>query len=174
MRHGETDWNARHLFQGQVNTSLNEKGREQARKARERVRELGLSFDCVYSSPIDRAAQTIEIVTGLDRSQIHLDDRLKEMDLALWMRLPLKRIRLRSDIFSTSRPLMKRRRVRRRLRSWKRVFLHFCRIFAKIIRARVFLSAVMAVPCAFFLCCSDICLWMRYGIRESGTVLLLN
>ncbi|MGO5205963.1 histidine phosphatase family protein [Bacillota bacterium LCP21S3_F9] len=80
MRHGETDWNARHLFQGQVNTSLNEKGREQARKARERVRELGLSFDCVYSSPIDRAAQTIEIVTGLDRSQIHLDDRLKEMD----------------------------------------------------------------------------------------------
>ena len=80
MRHGETDWNARHLFQGQVNTSLNEKGREQARKARERVRELGLSFDCVYSSPIDRAAQTIEIVTGLDRSQIHLDDRLKEMN----------------------------------------------------------------------------------------------
>ena len=63
MRHGETDWNARHLFQGQVNTSLNEKGREQARKARERVRELGLSFDCVYSSPIDRAAQTIEIVS---------------------------------------------------------------------------------------------------------------
>ena len=77
MRHGETDWNARHLFQGQVNTSLNEKGREQARKARERVRELGLSFDCVYSSPIDRAAQTIEIVTGWERSQIHLDDRLK-------------------------------------------------------------------------------------------------
>ena len=80
MRHGETDWNARHLFQGQVNTSLNARGIEQAEKARERVKKLGLTFDAVYSSPIDRAARTIEIVTGLDRSQFHLDDRLKEMN----------------------------------------------------------------------------------------------
>lgn len=80
IRHGETDWNARHLFQGQVNTSLNEKGEEQARLARERVQKLGLSFDAVYSSPIDRAARTVEIVTGLSRSQFHLDPRLMEMN----------------------------------------------------------------------------------------------
>ncbi len=80
IRHGETDWNARHLFQGQVNTSLNEKGEAQAANARERVKELGLSFDAVYSSPIDRAARTVEIVTGLPRTHFHLDDRLKEMN----------------------------------------------------------------------------------------------
>ena len=45
MRHGETDWNARHLFQGQVNTSLNEKGREQARKAENLRKHAGLLID---------------------------------------------------------------------------------------------------------------------------------
>ncbi len=80
IRHGETDWNARHLFQGQINTSLNEKGEQQAREARKRIQELGLSFDAVYSSPIDRALRTVEIVTGLDRSQIHTDARLLEMN----------------------------------------------------------------------------------------------
>lgn len=80
IRHGETSWNARHLFQGQVNTSLDENGEEQARKARERIRELGITFDAVYSSPIDRAARTVEIITGLPRSQFHLDDRLMEMN----------------------------------------------------------------------------------------------
>lgn len=80
LRHGETSWNARHLFQGQVNTSLDEKGRLQARSARDRIRALGLSFDAVYSSPINRAVETVEIVTGLPREKIHLDDRLKEMN----------------------------------------------------------------------------------------------
>ncbi len=80
IRHGETDWNARHLFQGQINTSLNEKGEQQAREARKRIQELGLSFDAVYSSPIDRALRTVEIVIGLDRSQIHTDARLLEMN----------------------------------------------------------------------------------------------
>ncbi len=80
IRHGETSWNARHLFQGQVNTSLNENGEEQARKARERIRELGITFDAVYSSPIDRAARTVEIITGLPRTEFTLDDRLMEMN----------------------------------------------------------------------------------------------
>lgn len=80
IRHGETSWNARHLFQGQVNTSLNENGEEQARRARERIRELGITFDAVYSSPIDRAARTVEIITGLPRSEFILDDRLMEMN----------------------------------------------------------------------------------------------
>ena len=91
MRHGETDWNARHLFQGQVNTSLNARGIEQAQKAKERVKNLGLIFDAVYSSPIDRAARTIEIVTGLDRSQFQLDDRLKEMNFGLLDETPFDR-----------------------------------------------------------------------------------
>ena len=83
IRHGETDWNVKRLFQGQINTSLNEKGEAQAREARERIKDLGLTFDAVYSSPIDRAARTIEIVTGMDRSQFHLDERLLEMNFGI-------------------------------------------------------------------------------------------
>ncbi len=83
IRHGETDWNVKRLFQGQINTSLNEKGEAQAREAKERIRDLGLTFDAVYSSPIDRAARTIEIVTGLERSQFHLDERLMEMNFGI-------------------------------------------------------------------------------------------
>lgn len=80
IRHGETDWNARRLFQGQVNTSLNERGEAQAREAQKRVQALGLTFDAVYSSPIDRAVRTVEIVTGWDRSRFHLDERLMEVN----------------------------------------------------------------------------------------------
>lgn len=80
LRHGETSWNARHLFQGQVDTTLDDNGRAQAAQAKKRIQSLGLSFDAVYSSPISRAVETVEIVTGLPREKIVLDDRLKEMN----------------------------------------------------------------------------------------------
>lgn len=80
LRHGETAWNARHLFQGQVNTSLDSNGIRQAELARNRIRDLGLSFDAVYSSPISRALETVKIVTGLPEEEIVTDDRLMEMD----------------------------------------------------------------------------------------------
>ena len=31
VRHGETDWNNKHLVQGLIDNPLNEKGREQAK-----------------------------------------------------------------------------------------------------------------------------------------------
>lgn len=80
LRHGETDWNVRHVFQGQTNTSLNENGFAQARRCRDRVQALGLSFDQIYCSPLDRALQTVETVTGADRSRIITDARLLEMN----------------------------------------------------------------------------------------------
>lgn len=80
LRHGETDYNARHLFQGQTYTHLNEQGFEQARAAKKTIKEMGLSFDRVYSSPIPRALETVETVTGLPEGEILLDDRLREMD----------------------------------------------------------------------------------------------
>ena len=80
LRHGETDWNVRKVFQGQTDTELNADGIAQAKTCRKRVQELGLHFDTVYSSPLRRALRTVEIVTGLPREQIHLDERLKEMN----------------------------------------------------------------------------------------------
>ena len=68
IRHGETDYNVRRLFQGQINTDLNDTGRAQARAAAEKIRAMGLTFDRVYSSPLQRAVETVEIITGKDSS----------------------------------------------------------------------------------------------------------
>lgn len=80
LRHGETQWNVEHLFQGQTNTKLNEEGIAQARACRRKIEEAGLTFDYVTSSPLDRALTTTSIVSGLPKNKIPTDDRLKEMN----------------------------------------------------------------------------------------------
>lgn len=82
IRHGETDYNRKKLFQGQVDIPLNENGVEQAQKAAAAVKKLGLSFDYAFSSPLSRAFRTVEIVSGAEsgsRFQVIPDRRLIEM-----------------------------------------------------------------------------------------------
>lgn len=81
LRHGETDWNRKRLFQGQTDTSLNIEGFRQAQQCREQIVEkLGLTFDRVYSSPLCRAMETTETVSGLSGDRIVQDPRLMEMN----------------------------------------------------------------------------------------------
>lgn len=79
MRHGQTDYNSEHRLQGQMDTDLNEIGYRQASEAGERIREHGLKFDRVYSSPLKRAFETARIATGFSADMIKTDDRLKEI-----------------------------------------------------------------------------------------------
>lgn len=79
VRHGETDYNKKALMQGQTNIPLNETGRHQARDAAEALRSLSLSFDHVYSSPLDRALETAEILSAKPRTEFHIDKRLEEL-----------------------------------------------------------------------------------------------
>ncbi len=60
LRHGETDWNIEKKIQGDLETQLNETGRQQAAKAKQEVRDF--SPDIVLTSPLERAQQTAEIV----------------------------------------------------------------------------------------------------------------
>ena len=57
VRHGQTEKNKANVLQGRSDVPLNEAGRQQA----EEVREAGISFDLVYTSPLIRAVQTAEI-----------------------------------------------------------------------------------------------------------------
>lgn len=60
LRHGETDWNKSHRFQGRIDIPLNDFGRELAVMTRERWPKV--PFDRVYCSPLIRARETAEIV----------------------------------------------------------------------------------------------------------------
>ena len=98
IRHGQTDQNVAWRIQGQRDFPLNETGIRQAEAARDALRELGISFDRVYSSPLIRAVRTAEIVTGADGDdvsgapEIILDDRLKEMDYGPYEGADLKNL----------------------------------------------------------------------------------
>lgn len=80
MRHGETDYNIRHLFQGQIDIPLNATGLKQAEAARERFRNIGIEYDRIFCSPLQRARKTLEIVTGEPQESFTLDERVMEME----------------------------------------------------------------------------------------------
>ena len=78
IRHGETDRNRAHLLQGRSDVPLNETGIQQARDAAQFLKERGIEFSRVFSSPLIRAVETAKIVApGVTPV---LDDRLLEMD----------------------------------------------------------------------------------------------
>lgn len=79
IRHGQTDMNVLHRMQGRTDTRLNEKGRQQAREAAKFLKKEGIVPDRVIVSPLDRARETAEIVSGRPRDLQEPDDRIIEM-----------------------------------------------------------------------------------------------
>ena len=65
LRHGETDWNAQNLSQGNVDIPLNETGLAQARSASLLLRGKGIRS--VISSPLSRARVTADIAAAPTR-----------------------------------------------------------------------------------------------------------
>lgn len=64
VRHGTTDWNSQKRFQGSKDIELNENGRKLASKLGKRLDECGIDFDCIYSSPLNRAYETACLIRG--------------------------------------------------------------------------------------------------------------
>ena len=78
IRHGQTALNSRHALQGRSDLPLNAQGLAQAEVAANRLREMGIAFDRVFSSPLRRAIQTALIAApGI---AVETDRRLIEMD----------------------------------------------------------------------------------------------
>jgi 2,3-bisphosphoglycerate-dependent phosphoglycerate mutase len=82
VRHGETDWNRDNRFQGHADPPLNETGRAQARAlATELRREV---FAALYTSPLQRAAETAAIIGYELGLEARPDVALKEVDVGSW------------------------------------------------------------------------------------------
>lgn len=79
IRHGQTAMNHAKLLQGRSDIPLNETGRQQACAAAAALKEKGIVFDHVFSSPLQRAVETASLIAGNDE-QIIMDERLIEMD----------------------------------------------------------------------------------------------
>jgi len=67
LRHGESEWNREHRWQGWIDIPLSPDGQQQAKaRARELARD-GFRPRAIYTSDLQRAARTAEIIGG------HLD-----------------------------------------------------------------------------------------------------
>jgi 2,3-bisphosphoglycerate-dependent phosphoglycerate mutase len=69
LRHGESVWNAENLFTGWVDVALSDRGREEARRGGEQLRDAGILPDVVHTSLLRRAISTADI--GLDVADRH-------------------------------------------------------------------------------------------------------
>ncbi|MBN8873236.1 MAG: histidine phosphatase family protein [Rhodospirillales bacterium] len=87
LRHGETDWNAQGLSQGNVDIPLNATGLAQARAAAASLR--GRNIATIVASPLSRARVTAEIVSEAIGVPILFDDDLREVAFGEQEGLPM-------------------------------------------------------------------------------------
>jgi 2,3-bisphosphoglycerate-dependent phosphoglycerate mutase len=79
IRHGETEWNVKGKYQGQLDSPLTETGKVQSSAA-----GFGLTrfcFDAFYSSDLGRAVQTSEIISGEIELGYEYEKNLRERNL---------------------------------------------------------------------------------------------
>jgi broad specificity phosphatase PhoE len=81
-RHGETDHNASGIWQGQLDTALSDKGREQALAAAAELAAYNPSV--IVSSDLQRAADTARSLASRVGLQVRYDERLREIHAGLW------------------------------------------------------------------------------------------
>lgn len=76
IRHGQTDWNAEKRLQGHIDIPLNKKGIAEAEIIAEEFKNHELS--AIYSSPLQRAHTTAQIINRHHQHDIKIHDALKE------------------------------------------------------------------------------------------------
>ncbi len=81
LRHGETDWNARGISQGNVDIPLNAVGVAQARAAAGKLRNRGIAT--IVASPLSRARVTAEFAGEALGLPVALDPDLREVSFGV-------------------------------------------------------------------------------------------
>ena len=85
VRHGESEWNRAGRIQGQINSPLTDLGINQAKAIREYLSGVLLNQQLeIYTSPLDRALQTAEIIAqGIEypSRKIIIEERLNDFNV---------------------------------------------------------------------------------------------
>ena len=85
IRHGQIQQHAEKIFLGQTDVPLSETGREQAIAAADEVEALELCTEYIYTSDLQRAAETARIVQfGTDIPKLVKNAGFREMNLGPW------------------------------------------------------------------------------------------
>ncbi|PHY09647.1 MAG: fructose-2,6-bisphosphatase [Nitrosarchaeum sp.] len=87
LRHGQAKNNVERILTGRTTgIPLTEKGIEQAQQTAKFLEQMNISV--IYSSPIQRAKHTAEIVGKHNSIDVTIDDRLIELDMGKFTGLP--------------------------------------------------------------------------------------
>ncbi len=84
LRHGETDWNVANKIQGSTDIPLNVLGKEQAKQAANYIDKTEYNIECIYTSGLQRALQTAEIIGEELGLCVLSKDGLEEMSFGEW------------------------------------------------------------------------------------------
>jgi len=82
IRHGQTDWNVKSLYQGIKDIPLNDVGLKEADRLAKRLRSF--SFIGLYSSPLSRAFNTAEAINQFHDLSVVVRENIKEISLGGW------------------------------------------------------------------------------------------
>jgi probable phosphoglycerate mutase len=82
VRHGETAVNTEGRLQGRIESTLTERGREQADRLARAV--AALEPISVVSSPLRRARETAAAIGAATGLEVEIDERLTELDYGDW------------------------------------------------------------------------------------------
>jgi broad specificity phosphatase PhoE len=91
IRHGESEYNTKGICQGQVDAKLTNLGKRQAESLAYRLQNI--KMDIIYSSPLQRAKVTAEIIKKDRDISIQIDEGLKEISCGYWEGIKVEKLK---------------------------------------------------------------------------------
>ena len=79
VRHGQTDWNLENRIQGHLDMPLNDTGKNEAKRCREKL--VSVKIDKIIASDLSRAKETASIINESLSLPITYDARLRELNM---------------------------------------------------------------------------------------------
>ena len=97
VRHGQSEGNVRELWYGSSDLPLTDLGRQQAREAGEKLRDV--TFAICYASPLIRALDTAKLVMEGRSEPMHIVPDLREQHMGLFEPKTVQEIRAEDPAF---------------------------------------------------------------------------